>query len=242
MGDPIGTGNISLNVAKPEKAVLARYENGPFSRLDGLDDPNDFRWIVQLDGREFHNRPLPVFRDVFKPIITLNSGLFYTAYRIPVKKIPPRDRQPSASTTRTIPTRVAWFTGVNIYLNADNPEATLSYFDDTGTAKSIKIKNDPGVAYLGYIFNLASAGSHFHEDESDFQYYYDAFDVPLRERFDIRGASEAAASVSTTSVIVSESSVVTSSLIPADFEPRVSPGRPCIQGYLGGADTAFDAE
>src|SRR5215471_5128124 len=40
-------------------------------------DTQDFRWVVDLEGEHFYNRPLKLRRGVLKPVLFVAKGLFY---------------------------------------------------------------------------------------------------------------------------------------------------------------------
>lgn len=60
-----------------------------FDRLGTSADPEDFRWIIDLQGRDFHGAALRLKRDAadpttqLRPRITVPHGIFYTLEKIP---------------------------------------------------------------------------------------------------------------------------------------------------------------
>src|SRR5215510_14459096 len=72
----IPDGDIYFEVADRTNAVDT-YEPGTFLR-DPSHDRRDFRWVLDLEGTELHNRPLPIKTGALKRSIFVRNGLFYT--------------------------------------------------------------------------------------------------------------------------------------------------------------------
>ncbi|MCA1568459.1 MAG: hypothetical protein LC803_22975 [Acidobacteria bacterium] len=71
-------GDIHIEVVNPVREGMYRYEKGDFNRQTGSNDPNDFRWIADVEGQEFHDvelhkRPGPGLRRLF-----IDSATIYT--------------------------------------------------------------------------------------------------------------------------------------------------------------------
>jgi hypothetical protein len=63
----------------PSDTPLSGYQDTEdFDRVNDKGDPEDFRWIVDLEGAEFHRKRLNPKRDGFKSKLTLTHGIFYT--------------------------------------------------------------------------------------------------------------------------------------------------------------------
>jgi hypothetical protein len=173
--DKANTMEVFLKVSKTDNEGVQLYTNGPFSR-DESDDPNDFRWVTDIEGQEFHDQPLAVAPGKLTPSFHFNNGLFYTALKTPADIM-------QNSIIKVPDTSVAVFMGVNIYL-ADSDEASLVFGDEifplkkeANTTYKLQVFNDcPGVA-------PSSAG--------DFLFYYRAFkkqtleDIPDDEQFSV---------------------------------------------------------
>jgi hypothetical protein len=94
--------------------------------LFGLENPNDFRWLIDLGGRDFHDCTVAIDGPGTEPNILINDGLFYTAVR-------------TAETFRVLRTGggkpgveiepVAAVIGVNVDLKDDN-KLKVSWTDD----------------------------------------------------------------------------------------------------------------
>jgi hypothetical protein len=150
------------------------YQNGPFTRGDD-DDPNDFRWIVDIEGQEFHDQHLTLISDVLTKSFSMNNGLFYTAVRSSV-------RIKRGAVVGATPTDVALKVAANIYFENGASEAILTY----GGPESLSLRKEADTSYKIEVFN-----DRVHhppgDDRGDFRFYYDAFDVPQDQRFDLIG-------------------------------------------------------
>jgi len=69
-GDTAGTAPCGRGVST--------FTRRDFDRLEDTGDPEDFRWILDLEGPEFHNRKVKL-RDTFKlkPVILISDGILY---------------------------------------------------------------------------------------------------------------------------------------------------------------------
>jgi hypothetical protein len=138
-------------------------------------DPQDFRWIVDLEGKHFYDRPLKVRRDLLKPILSVVKGLFYTAaltsdlYRtIPVAA--------NGVTRKTSAGRrlgpIAEYVGANIYLT--HPNQALVLRAGRNGSELLRLNREERTTYEITVENgdtpRAPAGSDFH-------YYYDVIEL-----------------------------------------------------------------
>jgi len=138
-------------------------------------DPQDFRRVMDLEGEYFYNRPLKVRSGVLRPILIVAEGLFYTAaltsdlYRtIPVAANGAM-RTPWASRTLG---QIAEYVGANIYLT--HPNQALVLRAGRNGSELLRLNREGGTTYEITVENgdtpQAPAGS-------DFDYYYDAFEL-----------------------------------------------------------------
>src|SRR5262245_4767484 len=61
----------------PKAQGVDTYEPGPFER-SSKHDRLDFRWLLDFEGRDLHNRRLPLRADALKRSVFVYNGLFYT--------------------------------------------------------------------------------------------------------------------------------------------------------------------
>jgi hypothetical protein len=174
---------VFFDVVNPVHSGVSIYTNGEtFDRSPLIDDENDFRWMVEFDGPEFHNRPLQVNEGIFNPIIYIRNGTFYTAKKSLLQKIHPM----TFTAPGPGPQEFTWFVGADVFLGESESSATLRY--GAGDAQSYTFTKGPEKMYLVVVLNLAPSDHPSSKMASDFQFYYDAFDVPLQEKFDVIGA------------------------------------------------------
>lgn len=80
--DPTKDVEISAVNAIPSTHPIMTYHTtdpaSPFNRFNDTGDPEDFRWVTDLEGTEFHGRKLQPKRDGFKSTLRLSHGAFYT--------------------------------------------------------------------------------------------------------------------------------------------------------------------
>jgi hypothetical protein len=149
------------------------------SRDEPPTDPQDFRRVIDLEGEDFYNRPLKVRRGVLTPILFVAKGLFYTAaltsdlYRTIPVAANGATRTPSAGHTLG---QVAEYVGANIYLT--HPNQALVLREGRNGAELLRLNREEGTTYEITFENSdtpqAPAGS-------DFDYYYDAFELNCGE-------------------------------------------------------------
>jgi hypothetical protein len=86
-GDPVELGNnnhVTIATENPTPAGVSKYQPDivAFDRLADTGDPEDFRWITDLQGPLLHGRELSMRRDdedyQCKPKILISDGIFYT--------------------------------------------------------------------------------------------------------------------------------------------------------------------
>lgn len=85
--------HISLEVTDPVRAESTTYPESYagtiFDRLTDTGDPEDFRWIMNLQGEDFHGEHLRLKRGgsgdtLLRPRITVPNAIFYTLEKTPV--------------------------------------------------------------------------------------------------------------------------------------------------------------
>jgi hypothetical protein len=91
-----GVSSFSVPVDSPENLIndiwafefpssmkrgVSLYQSGAFDRQASTTDPRDFRWALDLEGREFYNEELPTKPNQLGPIVRLTNGEFYTKTR-----------------------------------------------------------------------------------------------------------------------------------------------------------------
>jgi hypothetical protein len=77
--------DIAITLARPHSDEVSNCERGTskymgreFDRLRDIGDEEDFRWIADLEGPEFHNHKLKtIHRSRIKPTIFITDGILY---------------------------------------------------------------------------------------------------------------------------------------------------------------------
>lgn len=77
-------GDVNIEVINPARAVAHRFETGSFERAGEANNARDFRWILDLEGAEMHDRQIepkgrmPQASGKRLNRLTINAGTFYT--------------------------------------------------------------------------------------------------------------------------------------------------------------------
>ncbi len=179
IADEIQSGDIRIEIPERNSREGVSRFYGP----EGSSDPDDFRWIVDIEELHKERRPtgLPLKDGFPQQSIFVRQGLFYTAERIPVSLIRPDKTKQEVMIASPV--------GCNLYLNEDE-KFVLSYglggkkleiIAEAGTTHEITILNTPRT----YPAEKSHGGKH--DQANHFHFFYDlAIDVSERERFDIR--------------------------------------------------------
>jgi hypothetical protein len=137
-------------------------------------DPRDFRWVVDLEGEHFYNRPLKARRGVLKPILVITTGLFYSARLtsdsyLALPNFPERDRGGMKPPSEL--GHVAAYIGADLCLR---PKQALVLRAGRAGSELLRLEPEEGVTYELAVNNLdkteATVGR-------DFGYYYEAFEL-----------------------------------------------------------------
>jgi hypothetical protein len=134
---------------------------------------------VDLEGEHFYNRPLKVRRGVLRPILFVAKGLFYTA----TLSSDPYRTVPVASTTATEMIaagrnlgQIAEYVGANIYLT--HPNQALVLRAEQNGSELLRLNKEEGATYEITVENGDTPQA---PADSDFDYYYDAFELKRDE-------------------------------------------------------------
>jgi len=183
-------GDIRIDAPKSAKDHGVQFFGDlkrPFRRLIDEDDPQDFRWLVDLEGKEFYNKKLALKPGFPNQRIIVPRGLFYTHNLIDVQLV-----RPGASVLQT---SVASPIGCNLDLD-EGEEFVLTYGPDDqkivmlaekGFTYEIKILNNPkDDQHQGH-----NGGSQPNDLSTHFHFYYDkAVEVSGDKKFDILSRQE----------------------------------------------------
>lgn len=215
--------DIWIKVDRPRTKGVSMYRGGQdFNRLDDRGDERDFRWVVDLEGVEFHQRRLPRkagergIRSGLRPLIFISDGMLYTENRTDEKVALVSSnpgQQPKALG------RVAFKIGADLF-PGEGGSVELS----NGRRNSIKLHSKRHTRYSITIENLCSVNRG--QGMTDFRLFYEILNVPDREQFDIQRIVENGRRGDLGSVLAEHPD------FSLDNYPQV-----CLSGFLGQTDS-----
>ena len=176
-----GVENDVWSFESSAKQGVSFYQNGAFDRKAGIGDERDFRWAVDVEGKEFYNQQLSTKQNQLGPVMRVTSGEFYTK-------------------TRTRPLLRNKGNGDFEYFGraADEIAADLSGAGDVvlrsaNSGKEIlRLKDKPNTSYEIVIENEYTPSTH--TADSHFGYYYRLITKPRGEWYDFKVADDIAVS------------------------------------------------
>ena len=155
------------------------YQNGAFDRKAGVGDERDFRWAVDLEGKEFYNQRLTTKQNQLGPVMRVTSGELYTR-------------------TRTLPLLRNKGDGTFEYFGSAADEIAADLFVETGdgvlrSANSgkeiLRLKDKPGTTYEVIVENEYLTEAHA-QAMTHFKYYYGLISKPRAEWYDFKVADD----------------------------------------------------
>jgi hypothetical protein len=184
--------DISIDVRYTDKDGSQHFQRGvtpylgcEFDRLKNIGDPEDFRWVADLEGPEFHNRKLRVKNlSELKPTIFISNGILYT-------------REKTNETFAKSMVNGPPLTALGKFAHGFNTDITCpvggevilsnlseSGLPERGTGYSISLPQSDDTKYMITIDNHCDS-----DDESegtDFRLFYDVLEDPDGKQFDLR--------------------------------------------------------
>lgn len=165
---------------------VSTYMRREFDRLDDTGDGEDFRWIADLEGPEFHNRKLKLtHRYKLNPTIFINEGVLYTREKTEnvFARVPVKGRSPSIPLGRFaygLNTDIACAAGSEVILsNHPAGESTRLHGDCM-----VRLPQSEFTQYLITIENHCKLAEE--EEGTDFRLFYDVVEDPGGEQYDLR--------------------------------------------------------
>jgi hypothetical protein len=185
--------DIAIDVTYPDKDGCPRFQRGVstylgrrFDRLQDIGDPEDFRWVANLEGPEFHNQKLKVKNlSELKPTIFLSSGILYTRQKT--------DEAFARVSVKGKPSPMAlgrFAHGISADITCPvGGEVILSNLSESGLAESracysVSLPQCDEVQYRITIDNHCDEADE--SEGTDFRLFYDVLEAPEGEKFDLR--------------------------------------------------------
>ena len=155
------------------------YQNGVFDRKKGLGDIRDFRWLIDLEGKEFYGRKLANDQKHMGVEVKFSSGEFYTK-----------------TTTRPLERKIGDNT-FEYFGRAAQEIATDVFLEDgdfvlTSQASGreiLRLQQKPDTTYELVFDNSPPPTQHLAMGASHFQYYYGFFPMPKSQWYEFRVTS-----------------------------------------------------
>jgi hypothetical protein len=185
--------DILIDVVYPDKdgslqfqRGVTTYQGSEFDRLCDKGDAEDFRWVADLEGPEFHNRKLRIKNlSELAPTLFISSGILYTKEktaetfaRVSVNGKP----SPVAlgKFAHGISTDIICPKGGEVILS------NRSDHDLTGSSARNSVSL-PQSDFIKYLITIENHCDEFDESEStDFRLFYDVLEDPEEKKFDLR--------------------------------------------------------
>lgn len=151
------------------------YQNGAFDRKAGVGDERDFRWAVDLEGKEFYNQQLTTKQNQLGPVLRVTSGEFYTK-------------------TKTRPLLRNRGNGTFEYFGSAADDVAADLFVDSGdvvlrSANSgkeiLRLKDKPSTTYEIVVENEFMTEAHA-ANIGHFKHYYRLISKPREEWYDFK--------------------------------------------------------
>jgi hypothetical protein len=168
------------------------YRNGPFDRRRGIGNERDFRWAVDLEGREFYNQQLTTEAHQLGPVLRVTSGEFYTK-----TKTAPLMRNQGDGTFQ-------YFGSAANEIAADAVlEAGDMVLRSEKSGREIeRLKEKPDTTFYIIIENEPTAethSAHVAASFTHFQYYYRLISKPKAEWYEFKLFDDAVSSATSDS-------------------------------------------
>jgi len=182
--------DIEIEVVNPEKKGVERYGKGNFDRSGNeKNDLEDFGWVVDLEGKEFHNKRLEI-KDPskLKPRIFINSGKIYSEkITDEIFALVPVNHESKIKHLG----RVAFRVGLDIKRsNAEESVVILRNNNNPGNFVELRsrLNENPLKKYQITIENLCYESGD--GDGTDFLLFYDVIHDPDKRKFDLQRSVE----------------------------------------------------
>ena len=181
----ISTYSIPVNVSKgdtwlvqvpAQRNGVSYYQNGVFDRQKGVGDIRDFRWLIDLEGKEFYGHKLAVDRRQMGVEVKFSSGEFYTK-----TTTLPLQRKVGSKTFEYFG-RIAQEIATDVFLEGGDFVLT----SQASGKEILRLKQKPDTTYELVFDNSPPPMQHSELGTNHFQYYYEFFPMPKSEWYEFR--------------------------------------------------------
>ena len=152
------------------------YQNGVFDRKKGLGDIRDFRWLVDLEGKEFYGRKLARDQRQMGVEVKFSNGEFYT--KTTTRAL---ERKLGAKTFEYFG-RVAQEIATDVFL--ENGDFVLT--SQASGREILRLQQKPDTTYELVFDNSPLPTQHLAMGASHFQYYYGLFPMSKSQWYEFR--------------------------------------------------------
>ena len=162
---------------------VSYYQNGVFDRKQGLGDIRDFRWLIDLEGKEFYGHRLAIDRQQMGVEVKFSNGEFYTK-----TTTLPLQRKMGGKTFEYFG-RAAQEIATDVFLE----DGDFVLTSQGSGAEIFRLKQKPDTTYELVFENAPPPMQHFAMRANHFQYYYRLFPMPKSQWYEFRVVSPALA-------------------------------------------------
>jgi len=184
MNQLMGAKSDTWLVAVPaQRNGVTYYQNGVFDRQKGVGDIRDFRWLVDLEGKEFYGRKLAIDQRHLGVDVKFSNGEFYTK-----TTTRPLERKLGTKTFEPFG-RVAQEIATDVFLE----DGDFVLTSQASGAEILRLKQKPDTTYELVFDNSPPPTQHLAMGANHFQYYYGFFPMPKSQWYEFRVVSRALA-------------------------------------------------
>jgi len=172
-------GDTWLVEAPSQRSGVTYYQNGVFDRKKGVGDIRDFRWLVDLEGKEFYGRKLARDQRQMGVEVKFSNGEFYT--KTTTRAL---ERKLGGKTFEYFG-RVAQEIATDVFL--ENGDFVLT--SQASGREILRLQQKPDTTYELVFDNSPPPTQHLAMGASHFQYYYGLFPMSKSQWYEFKVVS-----------------------------------------------------